>query len=415
MADDAVNIIAQLARYDEHSLANDPSARQAALALSKKLSFCLEDPETLAMGTALAPMSNLAIRIAIDLDIFSLLAAQSHPVSSSFIAASTHSDPTLVHRLLRTCSSVHAVQQESADDDDADSWSANAVTREMARGPMTAWHRLLWDMSLTSAIAAPPFLRDREHRAVDDPARGILQRGLHAADGLAPYDVLQSMPALHRDFDEAMAVGTGQPAPWFRLFPAEQHLLADLSSSSCSSSSSASSSPCALLVDVAGGKGHDLQAFHEAFPSSGRAGALVLQDLPPVIDSIKPGTLDPAIVTQKHDFFTKQPVRGARAYFLRRVLHQWPDDHCLRILKELRDAMRPGHSKLLIYEAILPDAGAARAMCELDMCVMTFSGGMERSKSQWIALLSKAGFEVVKFWQTNADADGIVEAVVSCA
>ncbi|KAM3498369.1 hypothetical protein MY10362_008310 [Beauveria mimosiformis] len=413
MADDPVNIIAQLARYDEHSLAHDPLARQAALALSKKLSFCLEDPETLAMGTALAPMSNLAIRIAIDLDIFSLLAAQSHPVSSSFIAASTHSDPTLVHRLLRTCNSIHLVQQESADDDDdddndADSWSANAVTREMARGPMTAWHRVLWDMSLTSAIAAPPFLRDREHQALDDPARGILQRALHAGDGLAPYDVLQSMPALHRDFDEAMAVGTGQPAPWFRLFPAEQHLLADLPSSSSSSS-------CALLVDVAGGKGHDLQAFHEAFPSSGRAGALVLQDLPPVIDSIEPGTLDPAIVTQKHDFFTRQPVRGARAYFLRRVLHQWPDHHCLRILKELRDAMRPGHSKLLIYEAILPDAGAARAVCELDMCVMVFSGGMERSMSQWMALLSKAGFEVVKFWQTNADADGIVEAVVSSA
>ncbi|KAM3507536.1 hypothetical protein MY11210_007097 [Beauveria gryllotalpidicola] len=403
MEDGPVNIIAQLARYDEHSLAHDPPARQAALALAKKLSFCLEDPETLAMGTALAPMSNLAVRIAIDLDLFSLLAAQSHPVSSSFIAAATHSDPTLVHRLLRTCSGICLVQQGSADDDDADSWSANAVTREMARGPMTAWHRLLWDMSLTSALAAPPFLRDREHQALDDPARGILQRGLHAADGLAPYDVLRSMPALHRDFNEAMAVGTGQPAPWFRLFPVEQHLLADSSPSST------------LLVDVAGGKGHDLQAFHEAFPGSGRSGTLVLQDLPSVIDSIEPGMLDPTIVTQKHDFFTRQPVRGARAYFLRRVLHQWPDNHCLRILKELRDAMQPGYSKLLIYEAILPDAGAARAVCELDLCVMTFSGGMERSKSQWVALLSKAGFKVVKFWQTNADADGIVEAEVSFA
>ncbi|PMB69406.1 Demethylsterigmatocystin 6-O-methyltransferase [Beauveria bassiana] len=394
MEDAAVNIIAQLARYDEHSLAHDPSARRAALALSKKLSFCLEDPETLAMGTAMAPMSNLAVRIAIDLNLFSLLVAQSHPVSSSFIAASTHSDPTLVHRILRACSSIHLVQQESADDNDhADSWSANAVTREMARGPMPAWHRMFWDLLLTSAMAAPSFLRDRKHQAHDDPARGILQRAFHAADGIAPYDVLQSMPALHRDFNDAMA-----------------HLLADLSSSSSSSAPAS-----ALLVDVAGGKGHDLQAFYEAFPDSGRAGALVLQDLPPVIDSIEPGTLDPALVTQKHDIFTRQPVRGARAYFLRRVLHQWPDKYCLRILKELRDAMRPDYSRLLIYEAILPDAGAARALCELDMCVMSFSGGMERSKSQWVALLSKAGFDVVKFWQTNPNADGIVEAVVSPA
>ncbi|KAF1731660.1 Demethylsterigmatocystin 6-O-methyltransferase [Beauveria bassiana] len=404
MEDNPVKIIAQLARYDNYSLAHDPSARRAALALSKKLSFCLEDPETLAMGTAMAPMSNLAVRIAIDLDLFSLLVAQSHPVSSSFIAASTHSDPTLVHRILRACSSIHLVQQESADDNDndndhADSWSANAVTREMARGPMPAWHRMWWDLLLTSAMAAPSFLRDRKHQAHDDPARGILQRAFQAADGIAPYDVLQSRPALHRDFNDAMA---------FRLFPAEQHLLADLSSSS-------SSSPSAVLVDVGGGKGHDLQAFYEAFPDSGRAGALVLQDLPPVIDSIEPGTLDPALVTQKHDIFTRQPVRGARAYFLRRVLHQWPDKYCLRILKELWNAMRPAYSRLLIYEAILPDAGAARALCELDLCVMSFSGGMERSKSQWVALLSKAGFDVVKFWQTNPNADGIVEAVVSAA
>ncbi|KGQ12391.1 Sterigmatocystin 8-O-methyltransferase [Beauveria bassiana D1-5] len=414
MEDNPVKIIAQLARYDNHSLAHDPSARRAALALSKKLSLCLEDPETLAMGTAMAPMSNLAVRIAIDLDLFSLLVAQSHPVSSSFIAASTHSDPTLVHRILRACSSIHLVQQESADDDNdndhADSWSANAVTREMARDPMPAWHRMYWDLLLTSAMAAPSFLRDRKHQAHDDPARGILQRAFHAADGTAPYDVLQSMPALHRDFNDAMAVNTGQPAPWFRLFPAEQHLLADLSSSSSSSSPAS-----ALLVDVGGGKGHDLQAFYEAFPDSGRAGALVLQDLPPVIDSIEPGTLDPALVTQKHDIFTRQPVRGARAYFLRRVLHQWPDKYCLRILNELRNAMRPAYSRLLIYEAILPDAGAARALCELDLCVMSFSGGMERSKSQWVALLSKAGFDVVKFWQTNPNADGIVEAVVSPA
>lgn len=61
-----------------------------------------------------------------------------------------------------------------------------------------------------------------------------------------------------------------------------------------------------LLVDIGGGKGHDVAAFHKAFPRA--PGKLVLQDLPPVIESID--SLDPAIVQQPYDFFTEQPVKG---------------------------------------------------------------------------------------------------------
>lgn len=61
-----------------------------------------------------------------------------------------------------------------------------------------------------------------------------------------------------------------------------------------------------LLVDIGGGRGHDLEAFRNRFPDA--RGKLVVQDLPPVIDDIK--DLRVNIERQKYDFFTEQPVVG---------------------------------------------------------------------------------------------------------
>jgi hypothetical protein len=62
----------------------------------------------------------------------------------------------------------------------------------------------------------------------------------------------------------------------------------------------------ALLVDIGGNRGGDLEGFKEQFPQVEKG--LVLQDLPPVIDDIT--SLDESIVRMKHDFFTPQPVKG---------------------------------------------------------------------------------------------------------
>lgn len=58
------------------------------------------------------------------------------------------------------------------------------------------------------------------------------------------------------------------------------------------------------------------------------------------------------IELQVHDFFTPQPIKGARAYFMRSVLHDWPDEQCRKILGHLKDAMDPGYSKILISDCV---------------------------------------------------------------
>jgi hypothetical protein len=62
----------------------------------------------------------------------------------------------------------------------------------------------------------------------------------------------------------------------------------------------------ALLVDIGGSVGHDLEEFYKKFPEV--EGRLVLQDLEPVINQIE--ALDDRIERMVYDFHTPQPVKG---------------------------------------------------------------------------------------------------------
>lgn len=53
-----------------------------------------------------------------------------------------------------------------------------------------------------------------------------------------------------------------------------------------------------------------------------------------------------------YDFFETQPIKGADVYFLRYIVHDWPDDHARRILKQARLAAEP-HSKLIIVDKVI--------------------------------------------------------------
>ncbi|KAI1127812.1 S-adenosyl-L-methionine-dependent methyltransferase [Nemania abortiva] len=167
--------------------------------------------------------------------------------------------------------------------------------------------------------------------------------------------------------------------------------------------------PCFLYFSwkLCTGKGHDLLAFNTKHPGRGR---LVLQDLPPVINAT--GSVDPGIEKMRYDFFTEQPVKGARAYLYHHILHDWSDDKCLEILRKVKQAMKPGYSKLLICEMIMLEKRASTFYAILDMTMMAFNGGMERAESQWEDLMTRAGLEVTKIWHSPQEGvDDIVEVM----
>ncbi len=60
-----------------------------------------------------------------------------------------------------------------------------------------------------------------------------------------------------------------------------------------------------------------------------------------------------------HDFFTPEDV-SANVYIFRMILHDWSDSDCVKIVKSLLPALKPG-ARVLVNEGILPEPPATRA------------------------------------------------------
>jgi hypothetical protein len=281
---------------------------------------------------------------------------------------------------------------------------------------MQTLHR--YDVLVSSAMKAPRFLRETHYKVPEEPKDGFVQYALQTK--LHVFEYLHTIPPLLRDFHLFMGNTMGAREYWHDWYDVEGRLLTNFDPSKNQ----------AVLVDIGGGKGHDVKSFYSSFMAKSREEQrkLVLQDLPHVIDAISDDELPPAVMKMSHDFFTEQTVKGgtrtpasnnlhvdydlgARGYFLHHILHDWPDKYCHQILGCLKKAMVPGYSKLLIHELILPNTKAVEIQARFDLVMMTFGGGAERSRTQWIKLLEDAGFCNIELHE-HLDHDGIIEAEV---
>jgi hypothetical protein len=55
---------------------------------------------------------------------------------------------------------------------------------------------------------------------------------------------------------------------------------------------------------------------------------------------------------QPGDFFSSIP-EGGDLYIMKKIIHDWPDDQAMQILRCCRKAMAPG-SRLLLIELVVP-------------------------------------------------------------
>ncbi|KAF2184635.1 sterigmatocystin 8-O-methyltransferase [Zopfia rhizophila CBS 207.26] len=382
----AAAIVAELSKFTPGTINGQQEERHKALELSRKLTAALEGPVNRATELVFKPFITIAARIAVGLDLFSHTAAHgAWSITSKELAHRTGGEEMLISRILRLMASVHFVEEAA-----------------MASAPISAGHRFVFDVLVSSAIKAPKFLRETGYKAPTEPTDGFVQYANQTKYDI--FDYLASMPSLFQDFNLFMGNTMGSRAYWCDWYDVKGRVLDGFDESK---------GP-ALLVDVAGGNGHDLQIFHDKFKQKGYPGKLVLQELPKVLEGIKEGELDAKIERAEYDFFTEQPARGACTYFMHHILHDWSNKYCHLLLKRLYDAMVPGYSKLLIHDLILPDTGAVEIQARFDLTMMTFNGGMERSRSQWKKLLEDSGFKVLGLWE-HFDADGIVEAEVPVA
>jgi SAM-dependent methyltransferase len=108
------------------------------------------------------------------------------------------------------------------------------------------------------------------------------------------------------------------------------------------------------------------------------------------------------------DFFTSVP-QGADAYLLCGVIHDWDDRRAIRILRNCRRAMTE-KGRLLIVDMVVPDTDATSFSKLLDLNMLAMTGGRERTKAEFQALLDAADYKLTRIIPTMAP-QSIMEAV----
>lgn len=141
----------------------------------------------------------------------------------------------------------------------------------------------------------PEFFQKSGYQNPGDPNNGPFQHAYNTTGTC--WDWLAKNPDALGRFNTFMEDGRDGASHWADWFPVQERLLDRLSSDR---------SDRPLLVDIGGGRGHDIEGFNKRFPIG--AGKLVLEDLPSVIEDIQ--KLDSNIRRVKHSFFEPQPVKG---------------------------------------------------------------------------------------------------------
>ncbi|MBU9762482.1 hydroxyneurosporene methyltransferase [Mycobacterium sp. TNTM28] len=163
-----------------------------------------------------------------------------------------------------------------------------------------------------------------------------------------------------------------------------------------------------VIADIGGGHGRLLAAVLRATPSARG----LLYDLPGVVAGapellVKYGVADRVQVVAG-SFFDSVPA-GADAYVMKNIIHDWPDDKAVAILRNVRAAAAPG-TTLLLIEGVIPDHDREFLGKWTDMEMLIGIAARERTEDGYRRLYEQAGFRLTRVVAT-ASPFSVVEGV----
>lgn len=101
---------------------------------------------------------------------------------------------------------------------------------------------------------------------------------------------------------------------------------------------------------------------------------------------------------------------GAKAYYMRYILHDYADPPAIAILKVVADAMSRD-SRILIGEVIVPErVTEANIDATVFDQILLAIGGKERTARNFAELLHDAGLEIVTIHYVEGTVGGLIEA-----
>jgi hypothetical protein len=152
--------------------------------------------------------------------------------------------------------------------------------------------------------------------------------------------------------------------------------------------------PYGTIVDVGGGHGELLALMLAAAPAA--TGVLLEREalLADAERHLRGAGVLARCRLEAGSFFDTAPEDGD-LYVLRRVVHDWDDDAATRLLTNLRSHM-PASATLLLMESVVPPGGGPHFAKSLDLDMLLFAGGRERTEQEYAALLRRAGFRMTR-------------------
>lgn len=329
-------------------------------------------PVEVVMNMALGYLVSRSLHVATELGIADLV--KDDPQNAASLAANTGAQPQALQRLLRTLA-AHGVFAEDERGRFAITPAAALLQQGALRDGVLLCGEVTGDGSWWNAVGAL-----RHSVMTGEPA-------FDRQHGIGFFDYLGSHPQCARWFDRGMA----------NFASAENPAIA----------AAYDFSRCTHIVDVGGGQGGllaEILKLHHSVRAT-------LFDLPQVIAN--PAFLDQQAFAGRWtalggDFFQHVP-QGADTYVLKRILHDWSDAQCIRILRCCRAAMGD-HARLLVVDAVLPTGNAAHPAKVMDILMMVFASGRERTESEFRALFEQADLELTGVTAT-ASTLSIVEAI----
>ena len=155
-----------------------------------------------------------------------------------------------------------------------------------------------------------------------------------------------------------------------------------------------------LLVDVAGGHGQVLTSILQKHPQMRG----ILFDVEHVIAGAVP-RLEQAGVSDRcstatGDFFKAVP-EGGDAYIMKHIIHDWDDERALKILANIKKAMKPG-GRIILLESVLASSNEPDFGKLIDLEMLLMPGGRERTADEFRELFQRAGFTVTKIVPTKS-------------
>ena len=210
----------------------------------------------------------------------------------------------------------------------------------------------------------------------------------HRLVGTSPFAYLASNPEMARTFDAAMA---------FYTAAASNAILAGYDFS-----------PHSHIIDIGGGNGRllaDILRRHRLLRATlldldhvaGRARTLFERE-----------GLSARVECVAGNFLEEIPS-GGDLYLLKNILHDWPDERAIAILRATRKAMGE-NSRLLIVESVLRPGNDPVPGKLMDLNMLVIHGGIERTAAEYAALLRESGFVLVDVRMTGSVVD-LIEAL----